>query len=205
MKITDALLRQIDARAHEGFAGPLELACAEFDISEPRERAAFLAQCAIESQGFSRTEENLHYSTAARLHAVFPRSFKTEAEAAGYIGQPARIASRVYAGRNGNGDVASGDGWRFRGRGLIQITGRANYTACLRDLYGDAGVDPDRLLEPDGAARSAAWFWWCNKCGALLASAGFDATTRIINGPGMAGRAERRAAFDKTLSILEAV
>jgi putative chitinase len=197
--ITEKLLQQIDSRAAQRpvFAAALDLACTEFGILVPLERAAFLAQVSVESSGFLRTEENLHYSSAARLRLIFPRAFPTEKSAAGYVGQPARIASFVYANKIGNGDIGSGDGWRYRGRGLIQITGKANYAECMNDLYGEADVSPDRLLEPDGASRSAAWFWWRNRCGEVLGSKGFDAVTRVINGPGMAGADERRAAFER--------
>ncbi|MDQ7990192.1 MAG: hypothetical protein REI09_11220 [Candidatus Dactylopiibacterium sp.] len=202
--VTERLLQQIDPRAAQkpGFAGPLAAACAEFAIVAPMEIAAFLAQLAVESGGFTRVEENLNYTSASRLAAIFPRAFPTTADAQSYVGQPARIASRVYAWRLGNGDVASGDGWRYRGRGLIQITGRSNYQACLQALYGNATAEPERLCEPEGAARSAAWFWSRNACRQALLLQGFEATTRIINGPGMAGMAERREAYARALAAL---
>lgn len=203
--ITDQVLRAIDGRyrAVAGLAAALQAAADEFGLSL-REQAAWLAQCAVESAGFTRWEENLHYTRADRLLAVFPSAFASATEAAEVIGQPYRIAARVYAGKLGNGDVASGDGWTYRGRGLIQLTGRANYDRCAQALFGCpvAEMDPDRWLDVDAAARSAAWFWWQAGAGRLLAARGIDAVTRVINGPAMLHADERRAAWMRACEAL---
>lgn len=203
--ITAAALSQI-AKAPvaivEPFVQPLNLACSEFGIQEGPELAAFVAQCAHESAGFSHLEENLNYSTPDRIGLVFGSSFSSQGECLPYVHNPAALANRVYANRNGNGDEASGDGWRYRGRGLIQISGRSNYLACLRDLYGAEDADPDRLLDVDGAARSAAWYWFRNHCGIPAARGNIDAVTRIINGSAMAGKQDRRDLFARAMSLL---
>ena len=205
IQITHALLIAADSRARSsgaGFVLPLNMACEEFGIDGPREIAAFAAQLAVESAGFTRLEENLNYTTPERLAAIFRTAFPAADAARPFVRNPEALANRVYANRLGNGNEASGDGWRFRGRGLKQLTGRSNYTACFADLYRTTPDDPDRLLDTDGAARSAAWFWWRNGCGRTLTTRGFDAVTRIVNGPGMAGAAERRTAYVQVLAAL---
>jgi len=205
MKITDAMLRAIDSRAANAPAGLgalLDAACAEFGINAALERAAFLAQIAVESSGFCRTEENLNYTRADRIVSVFSRAFETAEEAKACVGKPQALACRAYAGILGNGNVASGDGWRYRGRGYKQLTGKANYAACFHDLFGTTDIDPDCLFEPGAAARSAAWYWWKNRCGDALINRGFDAVTRIVNGPAMLGKDERRQAFARARPLL---
>jgi putative chitinase len=183
-------------------AGALNAALAEFAIADAQEQAALLAVCTVETGGWRVREEILRYTTAAQLLKIFPHAFADAAAALPYLAAPQKLANRVYAGRNGNGDEASGDGWRFRGRGYIQITGRANYARCMLALFGNAQAEPDLLLTPGEAARSAAWFWVEGRCGAALRRGGMDAVTRIVNGPGMAGAAERRAFYAKALTVL---
>ena len=108
---------------------PLNAAMKEFGIDTPLRQAMFLAQCAHESGNFSTVEENLHYR-AETLLKIFPKYYKTLAEAMAHAKKPELIANRVYSSRMGNGNEASGDGYRYRGRGLIQLTGNDNYTAC---------------------------------------------------------------------------
>src|SRR5258706_10657065 len=117
--------------------------------------AAFLAQIVHESGNLQNLEENLRYS-AKRLREVWPKRFPDGATAEAYAGNAEKLANRVYAGRLGNGDEASGDGWKYRGRGLIQLTGRSNYAACKAALDLDVVRSTDLLLEPPGPARSAA-------------------------------------------------
>jgi putative chitinase len=119
---------------------------------------AFLAQIAHESAELTRLEENLSYS-AARILAVWPGRFPTLESARPFERAPERLANRVYASRLGNGDVASGDGWRFRGRGLLQITGRGSYRAAAQALGLPLEAEPERLATPEIAALSAAHFW----------------------------------------------
>src|SRR5437762_14136435 len=121
--------------------------------------AAFIAQVAHESADFRSTEENLNYSWQA-LRATWPARFPSDAFAQRYHREPERIANLVYAGRHGNGDEASGDGWKYRGRGLIQITFRDNYQAYSQAISDPSIMDdPDRVAEPRDAAVSACWVW----------------------------------------------
>lgn len=137
---------------------PVCQAMDEWDINTSARMAAFLAQIIHESASFSQLTENLKYS-ASRLCVVWPKRFANEQAAAPYAGNPERLANLVYANRMGNGDERSGDGYQFRGRGLIQLTGRDNYTRCGRALQLDLLAAPDLLLQPAGASRSAGWFW----------------------------------------------
>jgi putative chitinase len=160
-------------------------------------RAHFLAQVAVESGGFHRLEENLHYS-AGRIAAVWPR---LTGRAAALAGNPEALANAAYAGRNGNRDEASADGWRYRGRGLIQLTGRANYLAA-GDALGIPLIDyPDTAAEPETAVCIALWFWNARHCNGPADHDDADAVTRLINGPGMAAAAERRALVAKAKTI----
>lgn len=155
-------------------------------LTTPRRIAMFLGQCAEESRGFESLEEDLYYTTADRIRAVWPSHFATPAEAAPFIGNPAWLADRVYADRMGNGAEISGDGWRFRGRGLIQVTGRDNYTAFCNTKAGRRPEDlADWLATPAGAAASACWYWGWAASGRLndLADAwDVPGATRLING-----------------------
>jgi putative chitinase len=198
MTLTPAMLRACLPRANgDVWLTPLNDAMAQFAITTPARMAAFLAQVAHESLECTRLEENLKYS-AKRLMAVWPRRFPTTDLAAVYAYQPQRIANRVYANRLGNGDEASDDGWRFRGRGLIQLTGRANYRACGQALLVDLERDPDLLVQPVLAADAAAWFWATRGCNELAdqhpeddETADFDRISVLVNG-GRNGLAERQ-------------
>lgn len=137
----------------------LDPAMRRIGIATEREAAEFLGQCAEESGGFTTLIENLNY-TAAELCRVFRRQFPFVGSTTGYVGNPERIANRVYAGRLGNGDEASGDGWRNRGGGLIQITGAALYGAFAAWIgQPDDDALRDWVRTPPGAAMSAAWYW----------------------------------------------
>lgn len=201
--ISQEQLRQImplsDGPRLAAFAAPLAEAMVEFGIDTPARQAAFLAQIAHESGGLRYLEEKLNYS-ADRLRAVFPRHFSTQ-EAIVYARQPSRIASRAYAGRLGNGDEESGDGWTYRGRGLIQITGRDNYRACSLALGVDLLAEPDRLLEPVLAARSAAWFWQERGLNRYADAGDFTAITLKING-GLNGQPDRLAYWGRAKEVL---
>ena len=132
----------------------------EYDIDTPKRVAAFMAQCGHESGGFTLMQENLNYS-AKGLVGTFKKYFPTEAHAKPYERKPEMIANRVYANRMGNGDEASGEGWYFRGRGIVQITGKNNYTKCSQSLFESNVLveNPDLLLEAEYAIHSACWFW----------------------------------------------
>ena len=175
------------------FAEPLAQACRRFDINTPARVAGFVAQCRVESAGFTRLEENLRYSAPERLRQVFPSRVRSMADAAELVrAGPRAIANRVYAGRLGNGDEATGDGWRYRGRGLKQLTGRANYADAEAALARPYLVSPDLVAEPLDACMTAAWFWHTVKGNLLADSAQWDAITRAVNGPAMLQAAERR-------------
>lgn len=180
---------------------PLSAAADRFDISTPARLAAFLAQVAEESAQLNRISENLNYR-AASLAALFPRHFDA-ASAAAVEHQPERIANILYAGRMGNGDESSGDGWLYRGRGLIQITGRDNYGAC-GDALGLPLLDqPDLLLQPDGAAMSAAWYWGSHHLNDLADAGDFVGITRKING-GTFGEGDRESFWNAAKQVLGA-
>lgn len=172
--------------------------CDEFAITTERQVAAFLAQTAHESGGYTRLVENLNYSAEA-LMRVWPKRFPTLDFAREYHRQPEKIANKVYSNRMGNGDEASGDGWRYRGRGLKQLTGRDNYTRCSKALATDFVVNPDLLVQPVHAARSAAWFWRTNNCGPLADAGEFARLTKAING-GLIGLADRQSRYDAVLT-----
>lgn len=140
---------------------PLNDAMRRFEINTPARVAAFLAQLAVESQELNKLEENLSYAPG-RLTAVWPKRFPNADLARPYSRNPEKLANAVYAGRLGNGDEASRDGYRFRGRGLIQVTGRANYAAIGKILDVDLINMPDTLFEPRYAALSAGAFWAAN-------------------------------------------
>ncbi|CAA7618363.1 glycoside hydrolase family 19 protein [Magnetospirillum sp. SS-4] len=182
------------------FAAPLAAACAEWGIDTPLRLAAFLAQIAHESGQFRALAENLNYSAEALLR-VFPRHFDAEGAEA-YARQPERIAARVYANRMGNGDEDSGDGWRYRGRGLIQLTGRANYAACGEALRLGLVHAPEMLEQPGLAARSAGWFWQRNGLNRPADAGNIETITRRING-GLSGLKDRKAHYARACTALE--
>ncbi len=176
--------------------GPLRKAA----ITAPRCVAAFLGQCAVESGGFRGLEENLSYS-AGRLCQVWPNRFLTTFAAEACAFQPETLANQVYADRMGNGGVQSGDGWQFRGRGLIQLTGRATYERFAKAM----GLNLDQAVRhaatPLGAAESAAWFWSVNGLNDLAAAWSIDLITRKISG-GMTSAAERSRLCDAALRAI---
>lgn len=179
----------------------LNAAMKKWGIATPRRCAAFLAQCAHESCGFRVLSENLNYS-AQGLLKVFPRRV-TGYDAPKLARNPEAVANHVYSNRLGNGPKESGDGWRFRGRGFIQLTGRSNYTAFAKDSGIDCVNQPDLLTDPRYAAESAAWFWV--KRASLNDEAdtpGVEDETKGVNG-GLTGVDERRRHFDALLKLLE--
>lgn len=165
-------------------------------------QAAFLAQCAHESAEFTAVKENLNYSGTA-LRNIFGKYFRTDELVAQYARKPERIANRVYANRMGNGNEASGDGWRFRGRGLIQLTGRNNYTACGNDLQINLIDNPEWLETPQGAVKSALWFWNRNDLNSYADVEDIRGMTKRING-GYHGLDDRIAKYNKAKEILGA-
>ncbi|MBD9551573.1 glycoside hydrolase family 19 protein [Pantoea sp. PNT01] len=176
-----------------------------FQISTPLRQAHFLAQTGHESAGFLKVEEGLNYSENA-LTAMFGKRITAEqARAYGrnamHVANQKMIASIIYANRNGNGDVASGDGYRYRGRGLIQITGKANYSALVKQLGADVVANPDLLLGYHFAAMSAAAWWKNHGLNDLADSDDVTSITRIING-GTNGLDDRKSRLSKSKGIL---
>jgi putative chitinase len=176
---------------------------AKFQINTPLRLAHFLAQCGHESGGFKATQENLNYS-AKGLNGIFKKYFPTEAAATPYARQPQKIANKVYANRMSNGDEASGDGFKFRGRGYIQLTGRANYTLFGKAIGEDVTANPD-VVSGKYALLSAAWFWSNNGLNKLADGGSTDAVvttiTRRVNG-GTIGLADRIKHFKEYFHLL---
>jgi putative chitinase len=204
MSVTLEQLQEIFPHAkHENlekFCEPLNRAMEEFEINTPKRIAMFLAQCAHESGMFGAVSENLNYK-AETLTKVFPKYFR-DRDPNDYAKQPEKIANLVYGNRMGNGDEESGDGYRYRGRGLIQLTGKNNYTACGEGLEIDLHENSDYLSTPVGAARSAAWFWDTNDINADADEDDIVKATKIING-GTIGLEERKLLWEKALEVLE--
>ena len=176
---------------------------AKFGINTPLRLAHFLAQCGHESGGFKLVNENLNYS-ADGLKKIFPKYFAQAGLAESYARQPEKIASRVYGGRMGNGDESTKEGFKFRGRGYIQLTGKSNYTEF------DKFVDDDILVNPDLVATkypllSAAWFFHKNGLNAIADKGADDATvtavTKRVNG-GTIGLPDRIKHFKEYYSLL---
>lgn len=189
--IPDAVIAQIPDTA------------AKFNINTPLRLAHFLAQCGHESGGFRVTQENLNYS-AKGLMGIFKKYFPTQALAESYQRQPQKIANKVYASRMDNGNEASGDGFKFRGRGYIQLTGRANYTAFGKAINEDIANNPD-VVSGKYALLSAAWFWSKNGLNNLADGGSTDqvvtSITKRVNG-GTIGLADRIKHFKEYHHLL---
>jgi putative chitinase len=202
----------------EKWAGAVAAACHEFGIDTPQRIAGFLSQCAHESGGFERLQENLNYS-ADGMAGIWPKRFavlgpdkkpiKKDGKnqpnkfALALHRKPEMIANVVYSGRMGNGPTESGEGWLYRGRGLKQLTGKDNHRACSAGLGVDLVANPDLLLEPVYAARSAAWFWSANKCNDFADSGDIEGLTKKING-GLIGIEDRKKRYAGAMSSLSA-
>jgi putative chitinase len=176
--------------------------CDRFDISTPERQACFLGQCAHESGGFSALQENLNYKQEG-LCRVWPKRFPTIEDAEPYHKQPQKIANKVYASRMGNGDEGSGEGWKYRGRGLIQLTGKDNYRACGEALGVDLLANPDLVATPQYAALSAGWFWDKNRLNSYADKNDMQGLTKKING-GTHGIEDRIARTQLALDTLMA-
>jgi putative chitinase len=174
----------------------------EYDIATPQRMAAFLAQCAHESGGFTAIKENLNYR-AVTLRKIFPKYFPTDEMAQQFANKPEKIANRVYGNRMGNGDEASGDGYRYCGRGLIQLTGKDNYFwfAASIDLTPEQASEYMETFE--GAAQSACWFWETNNLNTWADKGDILTLTKRING-GTIGLADRQKHYEHALHIFGA-
>jgi putative chitinase len=175
----------------------------DYDINTPQRIAAFVAQCAHESGNFMVLKENLNYR-AATLRKIFPKYFPTDAIANDYatrLNKQMHIASRAYANRMGNGDEASQEGWKFCGRGLIQLTGKNNYQAFADSLEMDVNDVPEYLGTFEGAAQSACWFWETNNLNKWADAGDIKELTRRING-GYIGLEDRIKHYNHALHVM---
>lgn len=197
-------LEALKGHVPDGVIAQIPAVQEKFGVNTPLRLAHFLAQCGHESAGFKATSENLNYG-AKGLMTIFKKYFPTEALAKAYERQPEKIASKVYGGRMGNGDEASKEGYKFRGRGYIQLTGKSNYSEF------DKTVDDDILANPDLVATkypllSAAWFWSKNGLNALADKGATDADvtaiTKRVNGGtiGLPDRIKHFKEYHKLLS-----
>ena len=202
----------------EKWVDAVAAACQEFNIDTPQRIAGFLSQCAHESGGFERLQENLNYS-ADGMAGIWPRRFavlgpdnkpvKKDGKnqpnkfALALHRKPEMIANVVYSNRMGNGPTESGEGWLYRGRGLKQLTGKDNHRACSGGLGVDLVANPDLLLEPVYAARSAAWFWATNKCNTFADAGDIEGLTKRING-GLIGIEDRKKRYASAMSSFSA-
>lgn len=200
MLITPIQLRAVAPACRDPieWAEALNPALELFEINTPLRIAAFIAQCAHESQSFNRVAENLNYS-AERLMAVWPKRFPTLASTAGFARNPRALANKVYGGRMGNNEP--NDGYMYRGRGLIQLTGKANYTAATAALGLPLVAHPEFVELKPVAAKTAAWFWQKNDLNELADREATEAITRKING-GRVGLAERKALYGRAKATL---
>jgi putative chitinase len=173
-----------------------------FGIATPEQQAAFIGQCGHECGHFRVLEENLNYK-AATLMRLWPRRFPTLEIANAYAGNPQKIANMVYANRMGNRDEASGDGYRFRGRGCIQLTGHTNYHHAGKALGVDFVMEPDLVSSPKYAAMTAAWFWSTHNCNQLAQTKDWVGLTKKING-GTIGLDDRIHHTQLALDVLMA-
>jgi len=180
----------------------LEQLLDDYEINTPLRVAHFIAQCAHESGNFVFIKENLNYK-AASLRKVFPKYFPDDSIAAAYANKPEMIANRVYANRMGNGDEHSGDGYRYCGRGLIQLTGKDNYTFFAGSLGISVEEAAEYLATFEGAAQSACWFWEQNNLNRFADANDVRGLTRAING-GYIGLEDRQKHTEHALHILGA-
>ncbi len=217
MNPTSPLLVAAKIKDPDKWLQPLIETCVEFEINNEKRIAAFLAQTSHESGGYTMLTENLNYR-AATLAACWPNRFaelgpnkKPKRDAKGALiptkvalsieKKPELIANLVYSSRMGNGPPQSGEGWKYRGRGAKQLTGKDNYKRCGDALGVDLVANPDLLLEPMYAARSAGWFWKVNNLAPFADAGDIKGMTKKING-GFIGLEARQALYDKIIKAM---
>ena len=188
--IAEPKISQIDE-----YVASFNMWAVHFGVTDPKRVAAYMAQTFHESACLAATEENLNYSTEGLLK-TFPRYFKTRSAAEGYARTPQKIANRVYANRMGNGNEASGDGWRYRGRGYIQLTGKTNYQLFMRGDWCEKDVvkNPDLVAGFYYNQLASLWFWESRGLNHLADLDNMEAITRKING-GTNGQANRMLLY----------
>lgn len=190
---------------------PLNSAMALYGIDTPKRAAMFLAQVAHESGDFTRSTESLYYTDPVRIAKLFKTGFDlnknsqvdpAEVEfAKGYVRNSEKLANRAYANRNGNGPESSGDGFKYRGRGLIQLTGRENYARCGTGIVLNLLDHPELLEQPGPAATAACWFWKDRKLNAFADAGDLRGATKVINGA-LTGLENRKAYLDRVTKAL---
>lgn len=217
MIVRTAHLAAVGVKKPDEWIDAIRQTCQEFSIDTNKRVAAFIAQCAHESAGFTALVENLNYS-ADTMAVVWPKRFavlgpdgkpvkkdgKTQPNkfALALHRKPEAIANVVYASRMGNGPTESGEGWLYRGRGLKQLTGKDNVTRCGKALGVDLVSNPDLLLQPLYAARSAGWFWATNNCSSFIDKDDFVGLTKRING-GTIGLEDRKKRYEAALASMQ--
>jgi len=202
MKVTKEQLDKITTRNknNAALAEALNKYLDKYEINTKNRVAGFLAQCGHESVDFTVLKENLNYG-AKGLVGTFKKYFPDEATALKYERQPEKIANKVYANRMSNGDEASGDGWKHRGRGAIQLTGKDNYTRFSTAIGKTIDETITHLETLDGAIESACWFWKTNGLNAIADKDDVVAMTKKING-GTIGLEDRKAHYEKAKQVL---
>lgn len=183
------------------YLDPLNAALDEFDIDNPDRVAAFLANIAHESRELARMEEDLYYTTPSHLADVFPSSFRSAGDAAPFCRNPMALANRVYANKYGNGDESSGDGWRCRGSGCMQVTFKATHAqAAAHFSMGVYAFGDWARTTPEGAMRSGAWYWWRNALSVLADQGYFTTVVKRIN-PSLVGMDSRRDYWERAREV----
>lgn len=172
----------------------------DYNLNTVNRMAGFLAQCGHESAGFTRFRENLNYSSDA-LHRVFKKYFPTLESAKPYHRKPEKIANKVYGNRMGNSDELSGDGWKFSGKGAIQITGKNNYSAFAKHKNMTLDEVSEYMLSLEGAIESALWFWDVNGLNQICDKDDVKLMTKRING-GYNGLEDRTKHYEEFKQIL---
>jgi putative chitinase len=202
MLINSELLCMVTTPAlADKWAEALNETCERFEINTPYRIAGFISNVAHESAGFKFVKENLNYS-AASLMRVWSSRFPTLEIAQRYAMNPEKIANRAYADRMGNGDEASGDGWKYCGRGLIQLTGKNNYVAYSLACDNEALQYPEIVEQPKYAAESAGWFWNVNRLNQLADAQDISGMCRRING-GYNGLDDRQIKYAQVMEYLK--
>lgn len=200
--ITEQQLKQIAPNCKIGkeLVVVLNQILPKYNINTPLRLAHFFSQYAHETMGFTKFVENTNYTSPNRLRAIFPRHFPSKTIAANYAGKPQAIANKVYANRFGNGSEQSGDGYRYRGRGLCHLTFKANYYQFTLETGVEAIRHPELLEEPFYAVMAGCWYWQRRKINALADADNVLAVTRAING-GTNGIVQRKALLLKCKEV----
>lgn len=203
MQINTSVLQRVGVRATvaDTYTPYLNEAMAQYDITDVNEVCAFLSQALHESDRLAHLEEGLSYSSADRIKLVFRRlRVLPDAQIRALVKNPVGLANAAYAGVNGN--TLPDDGWRYRGRGCFQLTGRANYQSASASIGKDYVTYPDLVSRPEGACLTAAWFWVSQGAQVKARQGDYLGCTRLINGSAMLGKQEREAL---RLALLQAV